>query len=449
MKQLFTSFAVLALASLAAAHVRVVSASGPHTTIQAAIDVSRDDDVILVKSGTYPSFAVRGKSLVIAEDVGHTVRINGPIRIGGIDGTRTVTLMGLENVAGTTATITTAYGLRVTNSSGLVFVQDCTLRAPVIATTDVQVLTQPRPALLVENSLSVVLSHCTVAGGPSVAGQSPNYPTAGLPYISGVPSEGAYLANSGVSFFESTVTGGPAVNGYIDGSDGGHAIWSVGSALFLCRTSVIGGDGGNGNCLGYGCDVGAAAGDGGHGVFAPSGTACITRATTPSGGLRGRFVVGWFGAVANNCDGVPGDPGCTSILGNNGTSVVLAGGSTRVTQPATTERLFASTIVRERATGQLTFNADVGANVARWSSRVGIASYDPVSQSIQVTSFGPSYRTTPVGVAASAPLLDPIPVPKPLPDGPHRLVFYQGAHTTAAGLRLGTPRALLMLDASY
>lgn len=444
MRPFLVSGVFLALAPLATAHVRVVSASGPYTTIQAAIDTARDDDVILVKSGTYPSFVVRGKSLVIAEDVGHVVRIDGAIRIGGIDGTRTVTLMGLENIGGTVTNTAQQYGLRVVNSSGLVFVQDCTLRASLVPTTDTTVITQPRPALLVENSLSVVLSRCTVMGSASVLGQSPNYPTADLPYCSGVPSEGAYLANSGVSFFECDVSGGPGRAASIDGSDGAHGIWSVASALFLCRSAVSGGAGGDGNCSGWACVVGSISGDGGHGVRAEGGTVCITRTTTPIGGIGGDFTNG-FGSVSD-C----GFLGCSgSGAGGNGQSVRLLDTSTRSTQPATTQAFLAPTILRETQPGQLTFVCDTGATVRRYSSRVGAASYDPATQSIQVTSFGPSFRDTLVGVGAGAPLFDPITGPKFTSGETHRLVYYQCVQISGVGTRLGTPRVVLTLATAY
>ena len=91
MKPVHLSCALALLASLAGparAGVLVVAPTGAYTTIQAAVDAAVDDDVILVKSGTYPSFVVRGKSLVIAEDAGHTVLVDGAIRIGNINGTR-------------------------------------------------------------------------------------------------------------------------------------------------------------------------------------------------------------------------------------------------------------------------------------------------------------------------------------------------------------------------
>lgn len=446
MKILLASLSVLVLASFATADVRVVSPAGQYTTIQAAIDAARDDDVILVKSGTYPSFTVRAKSLVIAEDVGHVVRINGAIRIGGIDATRTVTLMGLENVGGTVSNTALQHGLRVVNSSGLVFVQDCTLRASLVPTTDTTVITQPRPALLVENSLSVVLTNCTVLGSDSVLGQSPNYyPTAGLPYCSGVPSEGAYLSNSGVSFFQCSVFGGPGRSAAVDGSHGAHGIWAVGSALFLCRSTVAGGAGANGNCFSLACQVGSVGGDGGNGVLADGGTACITRATTPVGGAHGIFTTG-FGGSTDNCYSI----GCTpSFAGINGASVHLLGSSTRTTQATIQQTFSGPTILREKKTGQLSFTCDPGATVRRYSSREGIASYDPVTQSIQVTSFGPSFRDTLVGVGAGAPLFDPITGPKFASGETHRLFYYQCVQISGIGARLGTPRVVLVVAGTY
>ena len=105
-----SALAVLALATAARADVLVVSPTGHFPTIQSAVDAAVDDDVILVKSGTYYSFVVRGKSLVIAEDAGQTVRIDGAIRIGNINGTRTVVLMGLENTGGIVTTNVVAQG---------------------------------------------------------------------------------------------------------------------------------------------------------------------------------------------------------------------------------------------------------------------------------------------------------------------------------------------------
>jgi len=441
---LLSALALSSSTSVAQADVLVVSPTGTYTTIQQAVTAAVDDDVILVKTGTYPAFTVRGKALVIAEDTGHDVRVDGAIRVIGIDGTRELVLIGLESVGGTVTDLNLQYGLRVTNSSGLVLAQDCTFRSSLRATTAAQVISERRPALLVENSFAVVLSRCNVIGNDSIPGQSPHYPTAGLPYASGVPSEGAYLQRSGVSFFECTVTGGPGSNSFYDGTHGGHGIQSEGSALYLSGSEVRGGDGGHGNCFPSACLVGSLSGNGGDAVRAEGRSACISVGATTTGGVGGRFLNG-TGTVAN-CQVL----GCSpSTPGATGQAVRLIGASTLTPLGGPARKLTAPAILREGQGGQLNFEGALGDQVERYSSRVGTAFYELDSTSIRVPDFAPSFRDTRVGVIGPAPLFDPIPIPELGVGIKHRLLFYQGEHTTTSVRRLGTPRAVLLLDSAY
>jgi hypothetical protein len=196
---------------LARASVIVVAPTGIPSTIQGAVDVAVDGDVILVETGTYPSFVIRNKELTVAANTGADVQIDGAIRIGGIDGTRTVVLQGLKNTGGPVTSAAAQFGLRVVNSSGLVFVQDCTLMGGTLPGQPHVVVTGHRPSVLIENSLAVVFSRCTLRGALPIAGDSTVYTNHG--YEAGWPSEGAYAVNSAVYLFESTVIGGNGFGG--------------------------------------------------------------------------------------------------------------------------------------------------------------------------------------------------------------------------------------------
>ena len=151
-------------------------------------------------------------------------------------------------------------------------------------------------------------------------------------------------------------------------------------------------------------------------------------------------------AVADNCSYF----GCSySLPGAFGLATRLLGTSALVSLGGTARRLQASTVVRENQTGSLSFEGVLGDRVLRYSSRMGSADWVPKSQSIQVPAFSPSFRVTRVGVIGPTNLDDPIPVPELGAGVQHRLLYYQGEHATPQGLRLGTPRALLMLDSAF
>src|SRR6185436_13834522 len=93
--------ALLALAPLAHAGVLTVGPAGSgaqFTEIQAAIDAALDDDVILVKPGTYARIVV-DKPLRILGDGTGAVRIDAPffgVRIRGIASGEEAVLSGVE-----------------------------------------------------------------------------------------------------------------------------------------------------------------------------------------------------------------------------------------------------------------------------------------------------------------------------------------------------------------
>lgn len=433
--RLFTAACVVAstlvLASApASASVIRVAPTGIPSTIQGAVDVAHDGDVILVESGSYPSFVIRSKELTVVANTGANVKIDGAIRIGGIDGTRTVVLQGLANTGGPVTSAAAQYGLRVVNSSGLVFVQDCTLMGGTLPGQPNTVVSGHRPSVLIENSLAVVFSRCTLRGAQPIAGESPLYLNRG--YEAGWPSEGAYVVNSAVYLFESTVIGSNGFGGppIYDGGMGAHGLWADSSAVYLSATTSAGGNGAPTNAVtGYG-------GGGGDGLRGSNGSAFITRASTFSGGLGAH---GGPGGVCI-CPYPPGDPGVPVSLFGASTNTALAGAAAK---------LVATALAREGQVAQLTFSGTSGDVVERYSSRSGTALWTPALSSVQVPAFGSTFRDAPVGVLGASSTIQTITVPELGSGVQHRVIFYQALHDGPSGQQLGTPRALIMLDSAY
>jgi hypothetical protein len=397
------------------------------STIQPAVDAAVDGDVILVESGIYPSFVIRNKELTVVANTGADVKIDGAIRIGGLDGTRSIVLQGLKNTGGPVTHVAAQFGLRVVNSSGLVLVQDCTLMGGTRPSGPGAGVSAHRPSVLVENSLAVVFSRCTLRGALPISNESPLYMNNG--YEAGWPSEGALVVNSALHFFESTVIGGNGFVGHYDGGMGAHALWAEHSAVYLSGTTVAGGNGSQSsfNCQAFG-------GGGGDGLRGSIGSSFILRASTCVGGA-----------------GMPsgGSPFCPQYAGNTGLPVQLLDTSTTNVIPGAAAKLVATALAREGETAQLTYSGTSGDVVERHSSREGTALWDPTLSSVQVPAFGQTFRVAPVGTLGASSTDQFIVVPELGAGVQHRVLFYQAAHNGPAGQQLGTPRALIMLDGAF
>src|SRR4029079_1068647 len=89
---------VVGLVPAARAEVRVVDgtgAPGTFATIQSACDASSDGDTVLVKAGTYATFALVNKGITVSAYPGASVHVTGCIRIRSLNAGKTAVLIGL------------------------------------------------------------------------------------------------------------------------------------------------------------------------------------------------------------------------------------------------------------------------------------------------------------------------------------------------------------------
>jgi hypothetical protein len=413
-----TLFALAFVSAVSAAHagVIVVAPTGIPSTIQGAVDVASDGDVILVESGIYPSFVIRNKELTIVADTGADVKIDGAIRVGNLASTRTVVLSGLESLGSPAAK---RWGLRVVNCSGLVFVQDCVLMG---APSSSGAAFAERASLLVTDSAGVVLSHCVVAG--SVPQQDPlddGY--------AGPAFDGARITNSNVSLYQSKVLGGRAGAGEVNGMRGGDALVAIGARVFASDCAFVGGDASDGGYDGNG-------GDGGHGAVVQAESVFTTVDVTFAGGAAGSA-----GACASPfaCPhaGVAGAP---SSVESGATMTALSGPARTFTAPA---------LVREHGNATLAFQGAPDDTLARASSWRGSARFS-VERGAQVPARHVTFRAPTVGVLDAAGVFaQTLPILELGQGIESRVLFFQGVHVASdASLRFGTPRALIQLDSA-
>jgi hypothetical protein len=247
------ALAPLALARAAPAGQVLVVGSGPGhlPEIQAAVDAALDDDVILVKSGTYASFLIDNKSITVVADTGAIVHVNGAIRAQNLSADRKINLADLQANGIYANDPSIADGLFLRNCAGLVTVHDCTLEgfygysAPCSSTNGC--------GAEIDNCAAVSIAHSTVTGGHG----------AHTPTHSSARPHGLAATNSNVVLSDSTCRGGGG--GWLclddppywyanDGLDGGDGIHLVSSSLFVARSEAYGGSGGQGNpcfyCIG-------------------------------------------------------------------------------------------------------------------------------------------------------------------------------------------------------
>src|SRR6187455_3129144 len=123
------ALALLLLAPLAGADVRVVSSTGPYTQIQAAVNAASDGDLVLVKPGpVYVGFHVQAKSLSIVADAGAgTVPVFGTMIVSDLAAGQTVSLSGFVVNATAAGTEGLHYAFFASNNQGSVRCQRCWL----------------------------------------------------------------------------------------------------------------------------------------------------------------------------------------------------------------------------------------------------------------------------------------------------------------------------------
>jgi hypothetical protein len=256
---------------------------GGAATIDAAIALASEGDVILVHAGTYPGFTVTAKSLVITADEGENVFVHGSALVQGLGAGQSLTLQGLR------AQASGYFALHASACAGALWIEDCEVEGYESVSSGYP----GGEALTAQDCASVVLRRSTFVGG-----------FGGL--ISGGPGGDAVVLHaSNVAMFSCSVEGGYGGFGGYDwifgcsgenGAPGGDGIVTELGELFFQASTVTGGDGG----LGDFCSASSGCGEGGNGG---TGLVCSGPTTMVQSSLFG----GAGAPDAHICGG--GDPG--------------------------------------------------------------------------------------------------------------------------------------------
>jgi hypothetical protein len=318
---LFVALAPLSLAAPAAAqHVWVVDDSGgagvDSFTVQGAINLASDGDVILVRASVLPAFVIDGKSLTVTADAGAAVKVDG-FRVRNLSASQSVTISGLA--AGSLLPFMPGVEVvRINDCDGPVLVQGCSVGGGTQF-----VLAPLLPTISVSHAAGVSFIGCTLSG------RQDSPPLNGSP---GLTAEALVCQASHVQLAQCAVLGADGHTAseqgtlLIPATAGTQAIALSGSRLVLLGSSVVGGHGGNGTVSPFSesCTPGS---DGGAGVAtSDAGSEIFVRASTlagGAGGLGGVDVI--FGFHCS--DGVPGaattGPGAVTALDGGGDALEI------------------------------------------------------------------------------------------------------------------------------
>lgn len=422
--KLWSLLAITVLAVSARAGVRVVDPSGPTGTygdLQAAVDASADEDVILVKTGSYSTCRVVDRSLTIVADSGASVSIAGSVLVEGLAATRFVHVVGIETRGVYGATPDAAHGASVVDCVGSVRFQDCTLRAAL----GTQGQCTAHVGALVVRSMDVSFTRC-VLEGVSAQPTPPPFVWETGPGGSGLTSFG-----SRVSLHGCTIRGGRSgfeyscgPYGYGDGMPGPAGVSIDGGKVWIAGTGITGGPGGN-------------AGPGAAKTCGSGGTGLRAVGTAQVHAVDSTFVSGPGGYVTY---GICSTPPPTQVQAP-ATLQFLAGSAPRF-EHASVVRVGQSTPVHFE-TGM------AGASVAAfWSPRDGW-SEAPWLEGVLLTRV-PS-RQLGFGIADALGRLDGVLIGPALPVGTTARVFRtQGYQRSPFGdERVGPPELFVVLDPAY
>lgn len=254
--------------------VLVVEQGGAFSSIQHALDLASDGDVVLIKPGEYIGFYVENKSVDVVVDGQGSAMITGSVRIVDLEAGKRVTFDGLfvQGHAGNKNFL--GYGLNIQENAGSIRIQDCSfLGANNIDSTGASFCDwwgegNGWAGAQILNCTEVAFSNCTMMGG---RGHNAPGDWIGKPcpfnMTGGAGGEGLIAVNSRIAFYDTSMLGGQGGFGGFGGRGGdGFASFSGPTfSTFMSGSSAAGGNGGNkANPIDFPAGAG---GPGGHGMI--------------------------------------------------------------------------------------------------------------------------------------------------------------------------------------
>jgi len=416
----------LAVPALAGNVLTVGGAGGSFADIQSAVVAAADDDVILVRAGTYPGFVIEGKSLAVVADTGAIVDVDSQVVVRNVSSGHRVVLAGLRVVRPGTNTTSFLDAVNVLGSLRLI---SCELGRSIASSSGPTA--QNGVSLL--GCADVAIVGCTLQGRNGPAGV----------YPSATGGSGLEVHVTQVAVYDSRCTGGDGgtgLPGEVGGNGGtGCALFSGATFLFASGSTFEGGDGADGfsatSCLDPAASDGGPGGDGIRNLFGSFPTVALldTNAAGGSGGAGGSDACG-----PHAFDGSPGSP------------IDLLPGSVFTQLAGTARRAAMRVPVREATVVPVVLTGVPGelAYLTEWNDAGFL--YIPLYGGVRLER-APLLRRIPMGIVPpSGTLASTLTIPS-LPPGIQARTYFLQAYFVdpTNAVRLGSAFGQVVLDSSF
>ena len=412
-------------AALAGNVLTVGGTGGDFSDIQSAVTAAADGDVILVRSGTYPGFAIGDRSLSVVADSAATVVLTSQVAIQGVSSGKKIVLAGLS--VQSLAAGNDAF-LYLNGNAGSVRVQSCDF-----GRSDMR----HGYAVYDQVSSDVAFVDCTLQGADGYYADG-----SGFHYGGGHGWTALWVVGGQVALYDCDVDGGLGEDGEdqlgISGGAGGFGCFlQEGAFLFSSGTTFRGAHGGDGSSA-FACtdDPAGDGGDGGDGIGSLGGVhVALLDCTT---------VAGAAGAGGTDTCGPGGSPGLA------GSAIDLGASSTLDQLPGSARRLVMPTPVRESTPIALTLTGVPGEVVylTMWTDTRFL--YSP-AMSGTLLEKAPLIRRVRLGVIpATGTLIKNVALPDLGPGVQGKTYFFQAYFLGPANaVTLGSPAFVVELDSAF